>query len=269
MKYSKIVTASLTIIFALLAGNSFSQQEAAIDADAIIQKIVEVEARQRAEVRDVIFDAEYVEMEKDDNGKLTEKMRLEKTVTLKFMNDSVYYDETYDAYYKYGELMSEDDLVKIAREKTEEKNKIGSRDISYRILSPFYDRNKQDYSITYLGVHDSTVSDFLCHKFKVESLTNDDESINGEYYFDADSFQLVKVNFAPAVKREYLFFKMNKLEMSMMCAPNSDGYWFPTQFDITGQGEAWFFYGVSWAGTEYFRNPRVNTIGAEPVSTQE
>ena len=62
---------------------------------------------------------------------------------------------------------------------------------------------------------------------------------------------------------------MKKLEMSMMLAPNSDGYWFTTRFDITGQGKAMFFIGVSWAGTEYFRNPRVNTIEAEPVSSQE
>ena len=114
MKYSKIVTASLTIIFTLLAGNSFSQLENAIDADAIMQKIVEVEAQQRAEIRDVIFDAEYVELEKDDNGNLKEKMRLEKTITLKFSNDSVQYTETFDAYYVNGKLMSEDELAKIA-----------------------------------------------------------------------------------------------------------------------------------------------------------
>ena len=269
MNYLRLLTVSLSIIFALLAGSSFSQQQTAIDADAIIQKVVEVEARQRAEIRDVIFDAEYIELEKDDNGEMKEKMRLEKTVTLKYVNDSVLYDETFNAYYKKGELMSEDELATIARERTERKKKRGSRDISYSILSPFYDQNKQDYSITYLGVHDSTISDYLCHKFKVESLTEDKKAINGEYYFDADSFHLVKVDFAPAKKGGNFFFKMKKLEMSMMFAPDSDGYWFPTRFDITGQGKAMFFIGVSWAGTEYFRNPRVNTIEAEPVSSQE
>ena len=263
------MSVSLTIIFLLLAGRSFSQQQSSIDADAIIQKVIEVEARQRSEIRDVVFDAEYIELEKDDNGEMKEKLRLEKTVTLTYLNDSVFYDETFNAYYKNGELMSDDELAKIAREKTEKKKKRGSRDISYRILSPFYDQNKPDYSITYLGVHDSTVNDYLCHKFKVESLTENEESINGEYYFDADSFQLVRVDFAPANNGGNFFFKMIKLEMSMMFAPNSDGYWFPTRFDITGQGKAMFFIGVSWAGTEYFRNPRVNTIEAEPVSSQE
>jgi len=267
--YSGLLTVSLTIIFTLLAGSSYSQQETAIDADAIIQKVVEVEARQRAEIRDVVFDAEYIEMEIDENGEMKEKMRLEKTVTLKYINDSVIYVETFNAYYKKGELMSEDELSKIAREKTEKKKKRGSRDISYSILSPFYDKNKQDYSITYLGVHDTTVSDYLCHKFKVESLTGDKKAINGEYYFDADSFHLVRVDFVPAKIGGNFFFNMKKLELSMMFAPNSDGYWFPTRFDISGQGKAMFFIGVSWAGTEYFRNPRVNTIEAEPVSSQE
>ncbi len=269
MNYSKLLTVSLSVIFTLLAGSSFSQQETAIDPDAIIQKVVEVEARQRAEIRDVIFDAEFIELEKDDNGEMKEKMRLEKTVTLTFKNDSVFYDETFNAYYKNGKLMSEDELTKIAKVMTEKKKKRGSLDIFYSILSPFYDQNKQDYSITYLGVHDSTISDYLCHKFKVESLTEDKKAINGEYYFDADSFHLVRVDFTPAKKRGNFFFKMKKLEMSMMFAPNSDGYWFQTRFDFTGQGKAMFFIGVSWTGTEYFRNPRVNTIEAEPVSSQE
>lgn len=269
MKYSKILTVSLTVIVALLVSTGFSQEESAIDSDAIIQKVVEVEARQKAELNSVIFDAEYIEMEKDENGGLKEKVRLEKTVTLKYTNDSVTYDEKFNAYYKNGVLMSEQDLVKIAREKTDKKKKRGSRDISYAILSPFYEENRQDYSIAYLGVQDSSVNAFLCHKFRVESLTKNDKAINGDYYFDADSFQLVKVNFTPARKGGNLFFKMKKLEMSMICAPNSDGYWFPTRFDIAGQGKAMFFIGVSWAGTEYFRNPRVNTIEAEPVSPQE
>ena len=269
MNHSKLLSVSLTIIFSLLAGSSFSQQQTAIDADAIIQKVIEVEARQRSEIRDVVLDAEYIELEKDDNGEMKEKLRLEKTVTLTYLNDSVFYDETFNAYYKNGELMSDDQLAKIAKEKTEKKKKRGSRDISYSILSPFYDKNKEDYSITYLGVYDTTVSDYLCHKFKVESLTEDKQAINGEFYFDADSFHLVKVDFAPAKKGGNFFFKMKKLEMSMMFAPDSDGYWFPTRFDITGQGKAMFFIGVSWAGTEYFRNPRVNTIEAEPVSARE
>jgi len=269
LNHSKLLSVSLTIIFLLLAGRSFSQQQSSIDADAIIQKVIEVEARQRSEIRDVVFDAEYIELEKDDNGEMKEKLRLEKTVTLTYLNDSVFYDETFNAYYKNGELMSDDELAKIAREKTEKKKKRGSRDISYSILSPFYDKNKEAYSITYLGVYDTTVSDYLCHKFKVESLTKGKKDINGEYYFDADSFHLVRVDFTPAKKGGNFFFKMKKLEMSMMFAPDADGYWFPTRFDISGQGKAMFFIGVSWAGTEYFRNPRVNTIEAEPVSAQE
>ena len=269
MNCSKLLAVSLTIIFTLLAGSSFSQQETAIDPDAIIQKVVEVEARQRAELKDEIFDAKYIELEKDDNGEMKEKIRLEKTVTLTFKNDSVFYDETFNAYYKNGELMSEDELAKIAKEKTEKKKQRGSRDISYRILSPFYDKNKEAYNITYLGVYDTTVGDYLCHKFEVESLTEDKKAVNGEYYFDADSFQLVRVDFAPANKEGNFFFKMNKLEMSMMFAPDADGYWFPTRFDIAGQGKAMFFIGVSWAGTEYFRNPKVNTIELRTVSSEE
>lgn len=114
MNYLRLLTVSPSMIFALLAGSSFSQQQAAIDADAIIQKVVEVEARQRAEIRDVIFDAEYIELEKDDNGEMKEKMRLEKTVTLTYLDDSISYSEIFNAYYQHGQLMSDEVLAKIA-----------------------------------------------------------------------------------------------------------------------------------------------------------
>ena len=123
MKNSKILAASLTIICALFIGSSYSIDGAAIDSDAIVQKVLEVEAKQKAEIQNVVFDAEYVEMEKDGDGGLKEKMRLEKTITLRYIGDSTTFEEKYTAYYKDGELMSEDQLNKVAKEKTEKRKK--------------------------------------------------------------------------------------------------------------------------------------------------
>lgn len=134
---------------------------------------------------------------------------------------------------------------------------------SFPMMSPFYAEKRSDYEIKYLGVQDSTVGNYLCHKFSVESKTEDEKNINGEYYFDADSFRLVRVDFTPAKKKGNLFFKMKKLAMTLKYAPDTNGYWFPTQFDISGEGKAMFFIGVNFTATEYFRNPKVNTLETE------
>jgi hypothetical protein len=45
----------------------------------------------------------------------------------------------------------------------------------------------------------------------------------------------------------------------MAFAPSSDGHWLPEKFDISGKGKAAFFIDVDWHGTEYFKNPQINT----------
>ncbi|NOY88603.1 MAG: hypothetical protein GXO93_04320, partial [FCB group bacterium] len=86
-----------------------------------------------------------------------------------------------------------------------------------------------------------------------------DSLINGDYYFEAESFHLVKVDFSPAKLVKKTMFKMSKLNMSILYAPTKEGYWLPRQFDIEGQGKAMFFIGVKFAGTEYYRNPIINS----------
>lgn len=124
MKQFKNVTAGAAFLFLILLSAGIAQDESAIDFEAIMQKIVEVEARQKAEVRDVVFDAEYIEREKDGEGGFREKIRLEKTITLRYVGDSAIFEEEYNEYYKYGERMSEEEMHKVAKEKNcQEKEK--------------------------------------------------------------------------------------------------------------------------------------------------
>ena len=56
---------------------------------------------------------------------------------------------------------------------------------------------------------------------------------------------------------------MKEIKLSILYGPTESGLWFPTQFDVSGKGKAMFFIGVKFAGTEYYRNPVVNSEEAE------
>lgn len=235
------------------------QEEEALEPDAIIQKILAVEAKQRSEIQNVVFDAEYVERESNGNGGYNEKVRLEKKIRMKYLPDTVLYSEEYLRYFKNGEARPDKECDEIAAERQDKKKRRGSKDISYPILTPFKPATRGGYKIDYLGVDDTTVADFVCHHFKVTCNTHDEDKINGDYFFDAASFQLIKVTFAPAKLGGNLMFKLDKLEMCLSYAPSADGHWLPQQFDIWGKGKAAFFIDIDWSGTEYFHNAQINT----------
>ena len=87
----------------------------------------------------------------------------------------------------------------------------------------------------------------------------DPELINGDFYFETETFHLARLDFSPAKLGGNMMFKMKRLEMTLICGPTEDGYWLPRRFDLTGKGKAILIVGVKFAGAEYYRNPRINT----------
>jgi len=250
------------LLLALLTFPSASilsaQENSSLDPDAIIQKILEVEARQRAEVKTVEFDAEYIEKEADDKGGYEEKVRLEKKIRMKYQPDTILYHEEYLRYFKNGEARPAEECDEIAAARKDKKKRRGARDISWPMLEPFKPENRGAYDVTYQGINDTAVGGHVCHHFVVTSTSEDEDRISGHYYFDAASFQLAKVYFWPSKLGGNILFKMDSLIMSLSYKPTSEGYWLPEQFEITGKGKAAFFIDVDWQGTEYFHNPRIN-----------
>ena len=259
MKYRRIDMLMLVLSLLLTSVAVMAQEESALEPDAIIQKILAVEAKQRAEIQTVTFDAEYIERESNGNGGYDEKLRLEKKIRLKYLPDTVWYNEEYLKYFRNGLARPDKECDEVADERKDKKKRRGSRDISWPMLLPFKPESRGTYSVTYLGVNDSAVSDFVCHHFKVNSTTEDEDKINGDYYFDAASFQLIRAEFSPAKLGGNLLFKMDKLQMSLSYAPTPEGLWLPKAFEISGKGKAAFFIDVDWQGTEYFHNPQINT----------
>jgi len=207
----------------------------------------------------VTFSAEYVEREDKGDEGFREKVRFVKEVYVKYFADTTWFAEHYLEYYKDGELMSDEDMQKEVADRIDKQKKRKTRNISLPMLRPFYPEQRSLYTIDYEGVAPDRIDDWVCHQFRVTALQPADSLINGDYYFEAETFHLVRVDFSPSKLVKKLMFKLNELNMSLLYGPTAEGYWLPRQFDIQGKGKAAFFIGVNFAGTEYYRNPVVNS----------
>ncbi len=253
------VIAMVLTVGILLTGGVVSAQEDRIDPQALIEQILTVHQRQQSQIEDISYDAEYVEGEETDRG-FVEKVRLIKTIHIKYVGDSVLYSEQFHEYYKDGKLQPDKELKDEARERTKNRIEQNRRTIAHPMLEPFYPDNSNNYRIRYEGVNYDDVEGHICHEFVVRSTVDDADHINGVYYFDADTFQLVRCNFSPAKLVKKTFFRLNRLDMTIDYAFTSDStWWLPTRFEMEGEGKAAVFFGVHFSGTEYYRNPRVNT----------
>lgn len=254
-----IIAGCLIAIAVLNAPRAAGQEDNGIDPEALINRILSVQKQQRAELHDVIFDAEYVEGDQKDDG-FHEKVRFEKKIYLKYLPDTVLFHEQYLAYYKDGKLQSEKELKKEAADRMEKKKKRHMRDISYPMLKPFYPEERPLYDITYEGVPQDEIDGYLCHHFKVRAKEEIDTLINGDFYFDAETFHTVRVDFSPAKLVKKMMFRLNELNMSLTYGPTGDdNIWLPRQFHLEGKGKAGILFGVHFGGTEYYRNPIINS----------
>ena len=229
-----------------------------IDPEAIIERVLAVEKDQRRQLNDVVFESEYIEGEEKKDEGFREKVRFEKRTYLKIFEDTAWFNEEYLAFYKDGELRSREELEKEVRSRREKQRKRDGQDLSFPILSPFYPDRRADYEIVYEGVAAEEVESRICHHFRVTSKIQEPGFINGDFYFEAESFNLVRVDFSPAKLVKKTLFRFNELNMSILYGPTDEGFWLPRQFDIDGKGKAMFFIGVKFAATEYYRNPVIN-----------
>jgi hypothetical protein len=236
-----------------------AQAPAGIDPEAIIQRILAVEAEQRTRLNDVSLDAEYIEGEQRSDGTFKEKVRFMKRIYIKYLTDTAWYREDYVQYYKDGKLQKPEDRDKEARDRAEKKKRRKAFDISYPMLKPFMHQHRSQYDIAYQGISPDKINNYTCHRFTVKAKEESDTLISGEFYFESEGFHLVKVDFSPAKLVKRTMFRLSNLKMSIQYGPNSDNFWLPTRFDITGKGKAMWLIGVEFAGTEYYRNPVVNS----------
>jgi hypothetical protein len=238
---------------------TLAQGQSGIDPEALVERVLAVDRAQRERIHDITFDAEYVEREDSGDEGVKEKVRFDKKVYVKYLGDTAKFAEEYLAYYKDGELQNDETLRSEARDRIEKKKKRKAQDVSFPMLRPFYPEYRGLYDIQYRGVADDRIDNMVCHLFRVTAKQPADSLINGDFYVEAENFRLVRVDFTPSRLAKAMMFKMSQLDMSIRYGATPEGFWLPRQFDFRGRGKAMFFIGVNFAGTEYYRNPEINT----------
>ncbi len=252
---NKFIILVFSALLCITASSLLAQTNS--ETQTLIDQILQAEAEQKKIVQNVTFDAEYIEGEEKD-GQFVEKVRFDKKIYIKYDTDTAYLFEEYLAYYKDSKKQDDKNLQSASKEKIEKKQKRKSNDISYSMLKPFYAASKELYTIEYLGLASDKIEDYTCHFFKVRANEENANLINGDYYFDSETYQLVRVEFSPAKLTKKMMFKMKNLEMIIVYKKYEDNLWFPKQFEISGKGKAMFFISVRFAGVEYYRNPQIN-----------
>jgi hypothetical protein len=243
----------------LVASKTWAQTPEGIDPEALVKRILTVDSEQQSQVKDVSYDAEYVEKDERDNGEVKEKVRLIKRIYVKYLPDTAWYHEDFREYYKEGKLQSPDDLKKEAADRKEKKRRRGAMDISYPMLKPFWADHRALYNVEYKGIPEERIDDRRCHHFTVTAKVPADSLINGDYYFEVEGFHLARVDFSPSQLVHRTMFKMSEFNMSLIYAPNLNGLWLPSEFNIQFKAKAMWVIGIKVKGAEYYRNPVVNS----------
>lgn len=259
IRYRRPLLLLLLLLAVLTVGTAPAQENEGIDPEALIERILAIYHDQQARVTDVTFDATFIEGKMEDKEGFVEKERFDKKIYLKYPPDTAWYHEEYLSYSKEGELQDEKELKKAAEERIEKKEKRKAYDISYPMLKPFFADQRQFYDVKYDGVAAEVIEDQVCHKFTVTAKEKLEGMIEGSYYFEAESFHLLRVDFKPAKLVKKTMFKLNQLDMSLLYGETPDGIWLPQRFEVYGKGKAALFIGVSFAGREYYRNAVINS----------
>ncbi|RKX28555.1 MAG: hypothetical protein DRP47_04025, partial [Candidatus Zixiibacteriota bacterium] len=180
----------------MLAIPAAAQQHAVgIDPEALIEQIVNIEKKQREQIKDVTFDTELLIGENDNKMIFQEKSRFFKKVYLKFLDDTTWFHEEYLEYYDKNELQSAEKRDEKATERIEKRRKRKENFISRPMLLPFYPESREYYDIIYEGVTEDKIDDHVCHQFSVHSKIEEESYINGDFFFEAETFHLVRVDF--------------------------------------------------------------------------
>ncbi|MBK7141882.1 MAG: hypothetical protein IPH75_07365 [bacterium] len=256
----------ILIVFGMmLAALSVSAQTES--PEQLIEKIVQVDKAQRAQVKDLVVLSEYIKGEEKDDGTFEEKVRFNKRISIKYLADTALMHEEYLSGIKEGKPMSDKDCQDAAKEDREKKKRRATPNISYPMLKPFYPEKREIYTIDYLGVAGERVDGYLCHYFKVTAKEPADTLLNGDYFFDTESLHLVRVTFSPSALVNRTMFKMSKMNMALNYLPTAEGYWIPTQFSFNMKAKAMWLISVPTAATETYSEPIIN--GGVPDSLFE
>ena len=201
----------------------------------------------RAEVGAMTMKAESYSRKLSSDGRVEEEK--------KFLKDYYFKDtlfkETYNEYYLDGQKQSDEELQSQIKEAAERRRKGRSRDASIRPLAPFYPENRGHYVFSMPGVE--MQHGCVCYHIKADCRADDENLLEGDYWFEVNNLNLVYAEFRPARMPS----KIRQLDMTMSYAPVEHGYWLPVGFHLVGRGKVLVFIKFNFEVEEKYSQHRV------------
>ena len=263
----KTLFVSVISLFALSA-NLKAEPVIAVDSKALISEIRNIYRRQHAMMQTLSFEV-LTREGKIKDSQFVEESTTNKILAYRFVGDSTVKAERIFAGSINGEPVTPDKLEEMikkreeAAKKRERNRKQG--EISLSMYKPFLASHEQLYDISYKGTTTPKNSERLCHQFDVRCNEESDSTVNGTFYFDAETLFMVRGEFSPTKIPKGAMFNMKEMSMELDFAPMSDSVWMPVEFRLQGRAKAMMFIGVNFAVQESYRNPKINDPGTDTL----
>lgn len=236
------------LVMVLMIGPGLARGQADLDIEEVIAGAVVRDSIRRAEVRDMVLSAESYARTLGGDGSVKEEKKFIKTY---YFKDSLFKEEFLE-YYLDGERQDDRALQEQVREAEERRRKGRNRDASVNPMDPFYPENRQYYKFSMPGVEKQRGC--ICYHVVAECLIEDENLLQGDYWFEVNWLNLAYAEFRPARMPS----KIKRLDMNMSFAPIEEGYWLPMGFHLLGKGKVLVFIKFNFEVEERYSYHRLN-----------
>ncbi len=230
----------------LAAGAVYGQTQ--LDIEQVIAQACRRDSLTRADVRDLVMSAESYSRTLKSDGKIKEEKKFCKTY---FIKDSLSRTEFHE-YYLDGQRQSAEELEKQIKEDEKRRKGGSNRDASVNSVMLFYPQNRQHYIFSMPGIE--VRQGYTCYHVKADCLEENENLLEGDFWFEVDNFNLVEADFHPT----QLPTAIRKLDMAMIYAPTETGYWLPRSFRLKGKGRALLIIKFNFEVEEKYSQHKIN-----------
>jgi len=234
-----------TIALAMLAALWLvgpARGDANLEIDQVVDGAYLRDSAKWTDIIDLTIEAESYGRKLKGDGRVDEE---KKSIRTYFLKDTLFKEEIHELYLD-GVRQDSLEILKLLKDDADRRKKGRMRNASINPLRPFYPSQRPDYEFILHGVE--TKQNYTCYHVTANCLIDDDQLLEGEYWFETDSLNLVRAEFNPAK----LPTTIRQLDMEMDYAPTPAGYWLQTRFHLRGGGKALLFISFNFEVLEIY-----------------
>lgn len=220
----------------------------AVDVGDVVEGAYRRDRLVRAEIVDLTMEAVSLSRKLTGDGSVKEEKKFLKTY---YFKDSLF-ATSFHEYYLDGVKQDEKKLIEQVREDEQRRSKGRGRDASIDPLAPFSPKNRQNYRFTLLDDESRQGAD--CYHVNAECLVEDENLLEGDFWFDREGFNLVYAEVHPAE----LTSPLKQLDMVQSRKRHESGYWLPDRFYLRGRGKVMLVIKFAFEVEEKYSNHRLN-----------